>query len=48
MRAIDVYITPLDALADRRLEDYFVRLTRGANRARSGSSGGIDGRPGGA
>jgi cell division protein ZapE len=30
MRAIDVYITPLDALADRRLEDYFARLTRGA------------------
>jgi cell division protein ZapE len=30
MRAIDVYITPLDASTDRRLEDCFARLTRGA------------------
>jgi cell division protein ZapE len=30
MRAMDVYLTPLDASADRRLEDYFARLTHGA------------------
>jgi cell division protein ZapE len=30
MRAMDVYITPLDANADRKLEDYFERLTNGA------------------
>ena len=31
MRAMDVYLTPLDASADRRLEDYFARLTHGAD-----------------
>ncbi|HYN39902.1 MAG TPA: cell division protein ZapE [Rhodospirillales bacterium] len=29
MRSMAVYITPLDADADRRLEDYFARLTHG-------------------
>lgn len=30
MRSMDVYLTPLDATADRRLDDYFARLTHGA------------------
>ena len=30
MRAMHVYITPLDDASDRRLEDYFRKLTRGA------------------
>lgn len=30
MRLMDVYLTPLDAVADRQLEDYFARLTHGA------------------
>ena len=31
MRAMHVYITPLDDASDRRLEDYFRKLTRGAH-----------------
>jgi cell division protein ZapE len=30
MRSMDVYLTPLDGVTDRRLEDYFARLTHGA------------------
>ena len=30
MRSMDVYITPLNTAADRRLENYFTQLTRGA------------------
>lgn len=30
MRVMHVYITPLDDAADRRMEDYFARLTHGA------------------
>lgn len=30
MRAMHVYITPLDDAADRQMEDYFARLTHGA------------------
>jgi cell division protein ZapE len=31
MRTMDVYLTPVDAATDRRLKDYFARLTHGAS-----------------